>query len=73
VDVAARIREAVERLEFEVDGARFHVTLALGVAAFPDDGATATGLLRRADEELYQAKSQGRNCVRSPAWPPSHR
>lgn len=65
VDVAARIREAVERREFEVDGARFHVTLSLGVAAFPDDGAATTDLLRRADEALYQAKSQGRNCVRA--------
>lgn len=65
VEVAERIREAVERHEFEAEGARFHVTLSLGVAAFPEDGPTTTELLRRADEALYRAKAQGRNCVRA--------
>lgn len=65
VEVAERIRDAVERRELDADGTTLRVTLSLGVAAFPDDGATATDLLRCADEALYRAKAEGRNCVRA--------
>lgn len=40
------------------------VTVSVGVAAYPDDGADADKLVARADELLYQAKAAGRNCVR---------
>jgi diguanylate cyclase (GGDEF)-like protein/PAS domain S-box-containing protein len=39
------------------------VTLSLGVAAFPEHGATSTGILRAVDAALYRAKNQGRNRV----------
>jgi diguanylate cyclase (GGDEF)-like protein/PAS domain S-box-containing protein len=38
-------------------------TLSLGVAMFPDSGATGQDVLRAADDAMYQAKSQGRNRV----------
>jgi diguanylate cyclase (GGDEF)-like protein len=41
-----------------------HVTASFGVAAFPEqDAETLEGLLRRADDALYKAKSGGRNRV----------
>ncbi|PIU52998.1 MAG: hypothetical protein COS90_08560 [Deltaproteobacteria bacterium CG07_land_8_20_14_0_80_60_11] len=39
------------------------VTLSLGVAMFPDHGATGRDVLRAADDAMYRAKFQGRNRV----------
>ena len=39
------------------------VTISVGVAAFPDHGATSEALLAAADRALYQAKAQGRDRV----------
>ncbi|MGO9578707.1 MAG: PAS domain S-box protein [Desulfobaccales bacterium] len=40
-----------------------NVTVSLGVAMFPDHGATGRDVLRAADDAMYRAKSQGRNRV----------
>ncbi len=39
------------------------VTCSGGVAAFPQHGNTPEALIQAADEALYQAKRDGRNCV----------
>jgi len=39
------------------------VTVSIGVATFPDDGAEPEDILTRADEALYAAKNGGRNQV----------
>lgn len=39
------------------------VTLSLGVAVFPEHGATSTAILRAADAALYRAKQEGRGQV----------
>ena len=39
------------------------VTLSLGVAVFPEHGATSTGILRAVDAALYRAKHEGRGRV----------
>lgn len=63
--VAERIRKALERERFEIDGKDFWVTVSAGVA---DAGAGSAldprKLLARADQALYSAKAGGRNCVR---------
>lgn len=38
------------------------LTLSVGVATLPTDAQTSTELLKHADEALYLAKKQGRNC-----------
>jgi diguanylate cyclase (GGDEF)-like protein len=60
-----------EKLRTEVDDARnpnpdapAHVTLSLGVAE-RRPGESIEALIGRADNALYAAKSEGRNCVRS--------
>ena len=61
--VAERIRQAIEgnRISFgEFDG---NVTASLGVASLAEEIETIDGLLRVADEAVYEAKSQGRNQV----------
>jgi diguanylate cyclase (GGDEF)-like protein len=62
---AERIREAIasypfERRETQPAGM---LTISGGVAVFPVDGQDGTGLIRNADQALYQAKAAGRNRV----------
>ncbi len=45
------------------------VTLSFGVASCPVHGSVAGELLRAADLALYQAKSEGRDCVRVASTP----
>jgi GGDEF domain-containing protein len=39
-----------------VDGQRIEVSIAAGIALYPDDGAVADDLMRNADLALYSAK-----------------
>lgn len=38
-------------------------TISMGMACWPDDGENFATLYRCADQRLYQAKEQGRNCI----------
>ena len=60
--IAERLRQAVEALDFQVDGQRVPLTLSAGVASFPDLYIkTGAELILFADEALYEAKRRGRN------------
>lgn len=39
------------------------VTISIGVAIFPDNAKTGEEIIIAADKALYQAKSNGRNCI----------
>jgi len=41
-----------------------HLTVSIGIAVFPDHGATSGHLLRQADQALYAAKGDGRDTWR---------
>ncbi|MFE0114484.1 diguanylate cyclase [Amycolatopsis sp. NPDC059019] len=47
------------------------VALSMGVASYPDDGASADQLILAADRALLEAKEAGRNQIRT-AMPPGH-
>jgi diguanylate cyclase (GGDEF)-like protein len=59
--IAERIRERIAALSFDTGQGPLAVTLSLGVATFPDDGAKKAALVERADACLYEAKRGGRN------------
>ena len=63
VEVAERLRGAVERLDWsEVDPA-LRVTVSVGAAQRAAEDADFAALARRADDSLYRAKQTGRNRV----------
>lgn len=65
-EVAERFRETVAGKEFSFEEQSIPLTISLGVATTCGErGLTAAELLRRADDMLYQAKSNGRNRVES--------
>jgi diguanylate cyclase (GGDEF)-like protein len=65
VQVAERLRAAVEAAEFaDVDPA-LGVTISVGIAAWEAADGSFADALRRADESLYRAKAAGRNRVES--------
>jgi diguanylate cyclase (GGDEF)-like protein len=48
----------------DLDPDTFHLTVSIGVAVYPNDGATVDDLLLRADRAMYAAKAAGRDRVR---------
>ncbi|MEM8709428.1 MAG: diguanylate cyclase [Planctomycetota bacterium] len=62
--VAERIRQAVEANIVDSPGFERAVTVSLGVAGTHDGVSALMQLLKAADEAVYQAKNEGRNCVR---------
>ena len=68
VHVAEGIRGAVSGLQINHSRSAVaaHITMSIGVSAVvPAEGQSIEKLLQTADSALYQAKSEGRNCVRS--------
>ena len=62
---AEKIRAGIKQLELEHEGQKLEsVTVSIGVSCFPDDSTTVESLIQAADKALYQAKEDGRDCVR---------
>jgi diguanylate cyclase (GGDEF)-like protein len=61
---AERLRELIGNHTFSFDDSSFQITLSAGVVCTTgEEWLIPDEILRRADEKLYQAKRQGRNCV----------
>ena len=58
VRTARRLINALQ-YPFEIEDQRFEVGTSIGIAIFPEHGADATTLLRRADASMYKAKREG--------------
>jgi len=61
--VAQRIVEALAR-PFMLQGQQLFVSASVGIAGYPEDGASASALLKSADTAMYSAKNSGRNNYR---------
>ena len=62
-EMADRLRREVSRTEITDGFQELRVTVSIGIATFPQDGADFKALLGQADRALYEAKDSGRNCV----------
>jgi len=61
--IAERLRQDISRYAFAHEEILPHkkLTVSLGLAAFPEDGISASELIRYSDKMLYQAKNKGKN------------
>ncbi|RBY86701.1 hypothetical protein DQ244_18675 [Blastococcus sp. TBT05-19] len=60
---AEQLRSELAASVHPLDGEDVRVTISVGVAVRPDDGGSASALLKAADRALYTAKATGRNRV----------
>jgi diguanylate cyclase (GGDEF)-like protein len=61
---ALQIREEIRGISFLYEGQQLgHVTISMGVSAFPDNGDDASILVKTADLAMYEAKKGGRDRV----------
>lgn len=63
MNVAERLREAIEIAEIPGDSHPVKVTVSIGVAESTRDDTTPEDIIHRADRALYHAKQNGRNQV----------
>jgi diguanylate cyclase (GGDEF)-like protein len=68
METAERIRSMTAAKQVHSpDGKIIRITISIGVATFPQNGDTMDALVEAADQALYRAKAEGRNCVRQAA------
>lgn len=65
VQIAEKIRFAVQAIEEPVNGTTLQVTISVGVAEADSACADVSTILTQADAAMYRAKSNGRNQVHS--------
>lgn len=64
--LAERMRQSIEQQRVIHENRNFKVTASFGIAtAFPENPVGLTELIKQADNNLYTAKHDGRNCVRA--------
>jgi EAL domain-containing protein (putative c-di-GMP-specific phosphodiesterase class I) len=60
-NVTEKIQRAVTRSTYAIDGHKLAVTLNIGIAMHPEDGADAGELVNSASAAMHHARSTGRN------------
>lgn len=63
LEVAAKLREEIERAIFEYEDERVPVTLSMGITGARKTDRQYSSIVNRADNCMYRAKEQGRNRV----------
>lgn len=63
-NLANRIRNAIKCYRSDILGEKVSITVSIGVSTYPDSKVKGVDdLIRRADDGLYKAKSQGKDTV----------
>jgi len=62
--IVDRLRESICSEPIGDKNNSIYVTVSFGVATYPDHGTTSSAVLKAADNALYAAKRDGRNCTR---------
>lgn len=62
-DIAVVASKVLRNLSqaYSLEAAELHSTPSIGIAVYPEDGATAEALMKNADTAMYHAKQSGRN------------
>jgi len=60
-NIAAKIRESVEKFQLYIDNKTIHFTISLGVSCFLPSDDSIEDVLKRTDQALYKAKRNGKN------------
>ncbi len=63
VEVAEKLRAAIERVKFNFGPVEMSVTASFGVVSLDPSNRDLLTMLNHADAALYEAKASGRNCV----------
>lgn len=58
--VAEKLTDSMQQ-PIEIEGRELLITMSIGMALFPDDGKTASDLIRNADAAMDKAKAEGGN------------
>lgn len=58
--VAQKLIESIQE-PIHIHENELHITVSIGIALFPDDGANAETLVKHADMAMYSSKESGRN------------
>jgi len=66
IEIADELRDYISQKPLNNEHYNLNISGSFGVATYPTDGNNLSELILAADSALYQAKSEGRNCVRSP-------
>src|ERR1051325_1025540 len=61
MEVAERIRNRIASSPLDFDNKSLTTSVSIGIACYPEDGATLDALAAHADGALYAAKQDGRN------------
>ena len=64
LDIARRIKEAIETTVRFIEKKSIVCTISMGVVETKMEAIDYGELLKRADKKLYEAKNAGRNCIR---------
>lgn len=63
MNIAERLRNAITKKPIQIDDKEISITASLGVACRDESSTTLETLIAQADQALYIAKHNGRNCV----------
>jgi len=61
--IGERIRSQVERCRLKISGEEISISVCVGIASYPVHASGVTGIIKRADEAMYNAKGLGKNQV----------
>jgi len=64
VNVAEKIRKVIETQIIPINDIKIQITISLGVSEFLNTDNRIEKIINRADEALYNAKNNNRNCVK---------
>ena len=58
-----RVKTAIANTSVNMDGHAISSTVSIGLASFPEDSGDVDEIMKRADQALYQSKSDGKNTM----------